>query len=337
MPRERTGAPRWSEKRECWQARIPMPDGRRMPVDLVDKDGKSLIAKTDTTTARQVAKVIAEKAKREGIVPTACGETANEWFARFLAARTARGLTSVSDDKSRYENHVAPKLGTFAVRDITRSHIEALVEDLDAKVQSERLSWKTASHTWGLVTRMFKEMVNAKRRDLRVRDDNPALGVQGPDRGDAKAKVYLWPSEFEKLLASADVPLVWKRFFTLTTYLYARAGEVNALTWNDVDLEHGVVHLHASVSRRTGEVGSTKTGITRRVPIEATLLPLLLAMHVESDGKGRVSPVSPTDKKLSRQLQRCLRLAEVDRADLFIDDATRKSMTAHDLRGKSVV
>ena len=59
-------------------------------------------------------------------------------------------------------------------------------------------------------------------------------------------------------------------------------------------------------------------------------------MHVESDGKGRVSPVSATDRKLSRQLQRCLRLAEVDRADLFIDDATRKSMTAHDLRATGV-
>ena len=336
MPRERTGSPRWSEKRQCWQARVPIPGGGREPVDLVDSHGKSLVAKEDKERARSVAKIIAEKAKRDGIVPIACGETTNEWFTRFLAARTARGLASVSDDKSRYENHISAKLGTLAVRAITRGHIEELVEELDAKVQTGKLSWKTASHTWGLVSRMFKDMVNAKRRDLRARDDNPALGVQGPDRGDAKAKVYLWPSEFEKLIASAEVPLVWKRFFTLTTYLYARAGEVNALTWSDVDLEHGVVHVHASVNRRTGEVGSTKTGVTRRVPIEASLRPLLAAMHVESSGKGRVSPVSATDKKLSRQLQRCLRLAGVDREDLFIDDATRKSMTAHDLRATGV-
>jgi hypothetical protein len=183
---------------------------------------------------------------------------------------------------------------------------------------------------------MFKDMVNAKRRDLRARDDNPSLGVQGPDRGEAKAKVYLWPAEFAQLLASAGVPLVWKRFFTLTTYLYAGAGEVNALTWKDVDLERGVVHLHASANRKTGDVGTTKSGTTRRIPIEPTLLPLLQAMRAESNGVGRVSPVSATDKKLSRQLERCLHLAGVDREDLFIDDASRKSMTAHDLRATGV-
>ena len=124
--------------------------------------------------------------------------------------------------------------------------------------------------------------------------------------------------------------------FAVTTYLYARAGEVNALTWDDVDLARGVVHIHASVSRTTGEVGTTKTRATRRVPIEPTLLPLLQAMHDECGGKGRVSPVDLTDRKLSRQLPRCLALAGVDRADLVASDASRKPMTFHDLRGTGI-
>jgi integrase len=40
--------------------------------------------------------------------------------------------------------------------------------------------------------------------------------------------------------------------FAIATYLYARAGEVNALRWEDVDLERAIVHLHQSVDRELG-------------------------------------------------------------------------------------
>ena len=72
-------------------------------------------------------------------------------------------------------------------------------------------------------------------------------------------------SEFTALISSEAVPLEWRRMFAVTTYLYARAGEVNALRWEDVDLERGVVHVHASVNRDTGTRKSTKTGDARRV------------------------------------------------------------------------
>jgi integrase len=114
-----------------------------------------------------------------------------------------------------------------------------------------------------------------------------------------KAKAFLWPSEFAALVSSEAVPLAWRRMFAITTYLYARAGEVNALRWEDVDLERGVVHLHASVNRNTGTRKVTKTDDARRVPIERELLPLLRAMHEETGGRGVVAPVRATDRKLS--------------------------------------
>jgi integrase len=107
--------------------------------------------------------------------------------------------------------------------------------------------------------------------------------------------------------------------FAVTTYLYARAGEVNALRWEDVDL---------GVNRDTGALKATKTGDARRVLIERELLPLLRAMHDESGGRGVVAPVRATDRQLSRQLRRCLALAEATRAELFaMGDPTRKAMT----------
>jgi integrase len=219
---------------------------------------------------------------------------------------------------------------------VTREDLEKLVESLDARVRGAELSWKTASHAWGLVTRMFADACAAKQRDLRVRSDNPALGIHGPDRGVRKSKVYLWPSEFLRLVSCVDVPLVWRRTFTVATYLYVRAGEGNALDWSDVDLDRRVVHIHRSVDRDTGDMKPTKTSVARRVPIEPELVPLLQVMRKETDGKGRVLAIDSTDRKLSRQLQRCLKLTDVTRADLTTSDATRKAMTFHDLRATGI-
>jgi hypothetical protein len=95
------------------------------------------------------------------------------------------------------------------------------------------------------------------------------------------------------------------------------------------------LHL-ADDDRETGEMKPTKTSAARRVPIEPALVPLLTAMRKEVDGKGRVLAIDATDRKLSRQLQRCLKLAKVDRADLTTSDETRKAMTFHDLRATGI-
>lgn len=175
------------------------------------------------------------------------GETVKLWSDRWLKARDARGLRSVDTDRGRLDVHVIPRVGALPIAKVTRDDLEALVENLDERVRADELSWKTASHAWGLVTRMFADACGAKQRDLRVRPDNPAAGLHGPDCGVRKSKVYLWPTEFLQLVSCLDVPLEWRRAFAVTTYLYARAGEVNALTWADVDIERGVVHIHRSV------------------------------------------------------------------------------------------
>ena len=116
-----------------------------------------------------------------------------------------------------------------------------------------------------------------------------------------------------------------------------RGREVNALRWEDVDLDRGIVLIHRSFNRETGEVKSTKSDTARRIPIEPELRPLLRAMHEESGGQGPVVAVAGTNRKLSRQVRRCLALAGVEREELFaMGDATRKAMTFHDLRATGI-
>jgi hypothetical protein len=80
----------------------------------------------------------------------------------------------------------------------------------------------------------------------------------------------------------------------------------------------------------------TKTSVARRIPIEPELVPLLEALRTDEGANGRVLAIEETDRKLSRQLQRCLRLANVTRADLTTSDETRKAMTFRDLRATGI-
>lgn len=60
-------------------------------------------------------------------------------------------------------------------------------------------------------------------------------------------------------------------------------------------------------------------------------LPLLKAMHKESGGQGRL--VEMGDRKhWAANLRAHLKAAQVDRAELYADDATRKHITFHDLK-----
>ena len=170
-----------------------------------------------------------------------------------------------------------------------------------------------------------------------MRQDNPTTGVLGPETGERKSKQYLWPSEFVTLVTSPRVPLRWRRLFALAIYCYARAGELEALKSEDVDLEHRVIHVHRSIDRvrKKGTVTSTKSGRSRKVPIEAELLPLLKALSKESGGEGAVFDM-PSAGVLSSKLKHYIERAGITRGELLVTDATRKGITFHDLRATGI-
>ena len=145
-------------------------------------------------------------------------------------------------------------------------------------------------------------------------------------------KTYLWPSEFLTLVSSPAVPLRWRRLFALAVYTFTRAGELAALDWSDVDLDHGAMHIHHALDRVRGTgIKATKTEAARRIPIEANVRPLLTALNIEANGRGAVFRL-PGASVLSRKLRGYLARAGITRADLFASDATRKAITFHDLR-----
>ena len=248
--------------------------------------------------ARALKPIVAKRARELGVVAAGTGETVTEWSERWLAYRLEKGLESVKHDRGRLTRHVLPVIGGFEMAAVGREQIELVVEHLDRRIRSadkkEHLEWKTASNVWVLVSKMFKDAVRSKRRDLRCRTTNPADGVEGPERGVRKAKQYLFPSEFLQLVNCQDIELQFRQLYAVAVYLFARAGELAALTWADVDMDHRVVHISKAVDRATGRVKSTKSGDTRRIPIEPNLVPLL--EHLKETTKGERCFWMPDDE-----------------------------------------
>jgi integrase len=162
---------------------------------------------------------------------------------------------------------------------------------------------------------------------------NPCEGIAGPDRGEKKGKVYLFPAEFLAMACCTRIPIRWKRLFALVIYLYPRPGELEVLHVDDVNLEHRFVYFHRAIARDGKSEKGTKTGYARRVPIEPPLVPLLERMIAEAREEGReLLVIMPPESDLSQRLRQYIEWAGLDRPELLTNDKTRKWMTFYDLR-----
>jgi integrase len=319
-----------------YRGKIHLADGSRERVNIpapfcFDKAQSCEFVRETQAQETAHGRILAAK-RGEPPPPALATETVREWHARWVASRVVKGNTSTRDDKSRFETHVAALIGDKPMAAVTRYELEGIVEALDAKVRAGELSWHTAWNAWAVVSKMFRDAATAKQRDLRVREDNPCDRIAPPDRGIRRAKQYLYPSELLALMACTAIAREWRRLIALAVYLFPRAGELEALDWEDVDLPRAIVHVHRGTDRERGGSKGTKTGIARRFSIEPAILPVLRAMHMESGGVGSVVPKMPRMRDLAEGLRNFLRLAGVTRAELHESTRTRKAMTWHDLR-----
>jgi len=323
-----TGCPQWDREERVWIARSLLSSGGRGRVRMPG------IAEHETERAHAKARQVAQEVLAGGYVPAEAADTVNEWFELWAEAREEKGLRSVRNDRGRYSKWVAPVIGTKAIATVARRDIEEVVQALDRSVRAGEFGWKTAINVWGVLTKMMADACRSKVLSLRCRDDNPARDVEGPDRGVERSGPYLFPSEFLALMHCDRVPVRWKRIFMLSTYLYVRGGELAALEWNSVNFDNGYILIHQAIDSETGEVKSTKTKDTRKVPIERNLYPLLQQMHEEAGGEGKVITAMPPGSDWAKRLRKYLGWAECDRADLLPppDDKTRRQIDFHDLR-----
>jgi integrase len=276
--------------RMYWRARITLPDGERVWLKpRFDKKER----------AQEYADEKAREAEKRGITATpaptpatAPGESCDAWHGRYLAYCRERGIVTTGDKGYRWGKWISPTIGAKTMADVTKEDAETIRDALDAAILDGRLSAKTAQNAWGELTVSFGEACSSKRKDLRARTDNPCLGVQPPETGTSRSKVYPYPSELRAVASCIgdQIPLAWRQIHVIAAYTYLRPGELWVLEWSDVDLDDEKIHVTKAWDFKNKRVKGTKTHETREVPIEANLLALLKAMHAAAGGKGLVVP-----------------------------------------------
>ena len=337
--RARTGtlepAGTWSDGSPRFRGRVRLGDGTKserfdVPSGRNERQARAYVAEMQAQEDAHGG-LLAKKRAALRVAGIACDDgSAEAWVDAWLAAKKARGQTSTGDRRAHYLHHIVPVLGAKHVRAWTADGLRALVAALDAKIAAGEIAAKTARNVWGTATKMVGDAARSKVDALRCRTDNPARSVEGPERGEDRSKQFLYPDEFLRVVSCPDVPQRWRRALALAVYLFPRAGELRALRWEDVDLEHGTVHIHRAFERRTRTVKATKTKTARRFALEPAIVPLLEAMHGESGGEGLVCPLP---NRLASRLREWLAAAGVTRRELLDEESrTTKPLGFHDLR-----
>lgn len=311
-----------------WQGMVTLADGSRMRLKPPFPKGTSEAMAREKTAywAEKFADKVRPPSERAPNVTSAEG-----WVNAWIADKAARGHTSMRDKRAHWNHHISPAMGGAHPKDWTEEMLRAFVRTLDEKQHRGEMSPKTARNIWGTCTSICKACVASKLDELRCRKDNPSMSVTGPDRGPEKEATFLYPSEFEKLMACDDVPIRFRRIVALAVFLGVRQSELAVLRWADVDLSSRKFRVHRSRGR-DGTIKTTKSGKVRTDDIHENLLPLLAAMKAEAGDRELVLYDRPALNEFAGSLREYLEKAGCMRAEIHEDTETTKNLVFHDLR-----
>jgi integrase len=360
MPARRTGTVesfRRANGSVYYRARIWLGDESRIRVDVPVKyahpagglsaeERAKLYAAAIQEREDKTGELLVQKRQRMAASKSSEAESCSAYRERLNAYRLELGRRTLRHERSAWRKWIQPRIGHLPIAKTTRDDVEGIRDALDEQIAlhrrtggNEGISGKRARNIWTVMTTTFKAAMSAKRRDLRVRTDNPCSGVLPPERTESRRRTFIYPNEMLRLLACRNVPLEWRRLYAVGCFLYLRPGELQALTAGDVDLDADVVHVTKAWDEESREVKQPKThyGI-RDVPIHPNLRPLLERLK---NGKNHADALVPIMAKRSsferaRTLRTHMAKAKISRARLTENTATTMHIGFRSLRDTGI-
>jgi len=245
-------------------------------------DGKQQ-RQTFGSKANPLTRKQAERAVRnlEPVTPAAAaassdgptfGAVLTEWIEHGRTARGTKWAPATADSNARQvEVRIRPALGDIPIADLTARHLDAQYRAWSA----EGLSDNSVHRFAALISSALSLAVRHDYIDL-----SPAAKAIAPAATKSTKKVPT-PDEVAKLLhAAEDYGHDMAPAIAIAALTGARAGEVCALRWADVDLKHGRIRIDKAATEVGGVVSikSTKTGDERIARIEGRNLAVLQAV-----------------------------------------------------------
>lgn len=276
---------------------------RRVPAGVTSKGG-----------AREYMRGFLVKLARREVGLEAADPNPNRWnvdalVTWWLEELVDDKLASAPQVRSRCENHlIGSKLGEVLIEYVKEADVERWLHALEKKLGDQSLNHLRAhlvrAYEVALKHGHFVGVNPAKKADKRAVDNTIVA--------------YLSKDEARRALDMAlTVQPQWASTYAGAIYTGMRKGELFALRWDDVDLEHGRIHV-----RRSHERSTTKGRKSRTIDVPDELRPWLALQR--RLGSPLVFP-SPTGKRWNRgtkceeRLRRVLELIGVKRPFRFHD------------------
>lgn len=161
-------------------------------------------------------------------------------------------------------NHILPAFRSRRLCDIGTLDLQRFI----LQKADTGLSWACVDHYRHLLSKIFS---SAKKWGY-YSGENPAAGVELPEKQAVREKHLLTPEQITRLLRVLREPVRTMALVAVLTGL--RVGEILALRWQDLDLASGRLRVEQACYR--GQFGSPKTpGSRRALPLPGALVATL--------------------------------------------------------------
>ena len=110
------------------------------------------------------------------------------------------------------------------------------------------------------------------------------------------------PDEFDRFISLVDETL-WKALFTFLYWTGCRRGEVQALSWKDINFEKNTIRINKTLSTKIKDGGYKITNTkNRKIELLPQLKPVLLVLYKEEKKNQSLKVIEPFKKPLNKEL-----------------------------------
>lgn len=250
------GALFYRADRDRWMARI-----------TIDGQQRIVSAPTKTEARRQLDAL--RRAADDGLPMTAGTLT----VADLLTVWAEKALPNRRLSPSQLSSHrwainiLTEEIGAKKVRSLTADHIEAALQRRVKPVPSDKRKGRgrtsgaplSRSSLVKVRSTLNQALTWAQRRDLVARNVAALAEIPADAAGTRTGKSLTTEQAKTLLTAASGTPL--EAMWVAMLYLGLRPGEAAGLAWDDIDAEHGTVHIWRA--RKVGLTGDAFVGDTK--------------------------------------------------------------------------